>query len=488
MENQQDKGFFGQPKGLSTLFFTEMWERFSYYGMRALLLYYMYDTVSNGGLGLPTATALAIMSIYGSLIYMSSIIGGWVSDRVLGAKRTVFFGGIFIMLGHIVLALPFGVSTLFVSMALIIFGTAFLKPNVSGMVGHLYSKTDLRRDAGFSIFYMGINLGAMLAPIIVGTIGQEYNYHLGFSLAAIGMFFGLLQYVIQGRKTLDGIGTVAPNPLTAAERKKFIRNLVIALVVIVAIFGGAQVTGHLTIDFFVNSISVLGILLPLYYFVKMLTAKNVTAEEKPKVWAYIPLFLAAIIFWSLQEQGSSILALFAQERTQSTLFGMNIPASWYQSLNPIFIFVLTPVFVTLWTRLGKRQPSTVVKFSLGLLFAGLSFLLMMLPGMLYGTDSKVSPMWLIGSFFIVVIAELCLSPVGLSATTKLAPKAFESQTIAIWFLADASSQAINAQIARFYTPGTESAYFGIVGVVAIVGAVVLFMIKEPIKKLMGSIH
>lgn len=250
---------------------------------------------------------------------------------------------------------------------------------------------------------------------------------------------------------------------------------------IVAIFGGAQVTGHLTIDFFVNSISVLGILLPLYYFVKMLTAKNVTAEEKPKVWAYIPLFLAAIIFWSLQEQGSSILALFAQERTQSTLFGMNIPASWYQSLNPIFIFVLTPVFVTLWTRLGKRQPSTVVKFSLGLLFAGLSFLLMMLPGMLYGTDSKVSPMWLIGSFFIVVIAELCLSPVGLSATTKLAPKAFESQTIAIWFLADASSQAINAQIARFYTPGTESAYFGIVGVVAIVGAVVLFMIKEPIK-------
>ena len=488
MENQQDKGFFGQPKGLSTLFFTEMWERFSYYGMRALLIYYMYDTVTNGGLGLPRASALAIMSIYGSLIYMSSIVGGWVSDRVLGAKRTVFFGGIFIMIGHIVLALPFGVSTLFISMALIIIGTAFLKPNVSGMVGHLYSKTDLRRDAGFSIFYMGINLGAMIAPIIVGTLGQNYNYHLGFSLAAIGMFFGLLQYVIQGRKTLDGVGTVAPNPLSKEERKGFIRNLVIALIVIVAIFGGAQVTGHLTIDFFINTISVLGILLPLYYFIKMLTSKDVTTDEKPKVWAYIPLFLAAIIFWSLQEQGSSILALFASERTQSTLFGMTIPASWYQSLNPIFIFALTPVFVTLWTKLGNRQPSTVVKFSLGLLFAGLSFLLMMLPGILYGTSGKVSPLWLIGSFLIVVIAELCLSPVGLSATTKLAPKAFESQTIAIWFLADASSQAINAQIARFYTPGTESMYFGIVGVVAIVGAVLLFTIKEPIKKLMGSIH
>ena len=488
MEKQQDKGFFGQPKGLSTLFFTEMWERFSYYGMRALLIYYMYDTVANGGLGLPRATALAIMSIYGSLIYMSSIVGGWVSDRMLGAKRTVFFGGVFIMLGHIVLALPFGVSTLFVSMALIIIGTAFLKPNVSGMVGHLYSKTDLRRDAGFSIFYMGVNLGALLAPLIVGTIGQEYNYHLGFSLAAIGMFFGLLQYIIQGRKTLDGVGTTPPNPLTTEERKGFIRNFIIALVVIVAVFGGAQLTGHLTIDFFVNTISALGIILPLYYFIKMLTSKDVTAEEKPRVWAYIPLFLAAIIFWSLQEQGSSILALFASERTQSTLFGVTIQASWYQSLNPIFIFILTPVFVTMWTKLGKRQPSTVVKFSLGLLFAGLSYLLLMLPGMLYGTSGKVSPLWLLGSFFIVVIAELCLSPVGLSVTTKLAPRAFESQTIAIWFLADASSQAINAQIARFYTPGTESAYFGIIGAVAIVGGILLFTVKEPIKKLMGSIH
>ncbi len=318
---------FRPAEGVVTLFFTEMWERFSYYGMRALLIYYMYDTVTNGGLGLPRASALAIMSIYGSLIYMSSIVGGWVFDRVLGAKRTVFFGGIFIMLGHIVLALPFGVSTLFISMALIIIGTAFLKPNVSGMVGHLYSKTDLRRDAGFSIFYMGINLGAMIAPIIVGTLGQNYNYHLGFSLAAIGMFFGLLQYVIQGRKTLDGVGTVAPNPLSQEERKGFVRNFVIALIVIVAIFGGAQVTGHLTIDFFINTISVLGILLPLYYFIKMLTSKDVTTDEKPKVWAYIPLFIAAIIFWSLQEQGSSILALFASERTQSTLFGMTIPAT-----------------------------------------------------------------------------------------------------------------------------------------------------------------
>ncbi|MFV0560803.1 MAG: peptide MFS transporter [Enterococcus sp.] len=488
MENKQDKGFFGQPRGLSTLFFTEMWERFSYYGMRALLIYYMYDAVSNGGLGLPRETSLAIMSVYGSLVFMSSIIGGWVSDRLLGARKTVFFGGVFIMVGHIVLSLPFGLSTLFISMALIILGTGLLKPNVSGMVGHLYSKTDLRRDSGFSIFYMGINLGALIAPLIVGTLGQTYNYHLGFSIAAFGMFFGLLQYVIQGRTSLKNIGQDIPNPLEKEERGKIIRIFSIIVIAIAIIFGIAYATDHLTIDFFVNSITILGIALPVYYFVKMLTSKDVTEEEKPRVLAYIPLFIAAIFFWSLQEQGSSILALFASERTQSSLFGITIPASWYQSLNPIFIFILTPVFVSLWTKLGKRQPSTVVKFSLGLVFAGLSFLLLMLPGMLYGTDGKVSPLWLLGSFFIIVIAELCLSPVGLSATTKLAPRAFESQTIAIWLLADASSQVINAQIARFYTPATESAYFGIVGLVALVAGIILFCIRKPIKELMGSIN
>ncbi|EOI07002.1 amino acid/peptide transporter (Peptide:H+ symporter) [Enterococcus moraviensis ATCC BAA-383] len=487
-EQQLDKSFLGQPKGLSTLFFTEMWERFSYYGMRAILLYYIYDTVANGGLGLPKETALAIMSIYGSLVFMSSIVGGWISDRVLGARKTVFFGGAFIMVGHIVLATPFGVSALFLSIFLIVIGTGMLKPNVSGMVGHLYSKTDTRRDAGFSIFYMGINIGALLAPFVVGTLGQTYNYHVGFSVAAFGMFFGLLQYYFQGKKSLSTIGLNPTNPIGADERKKFMRSLLFALVFVIVLFGGAFATGHLTIGFFINSVSVLGILLPVYYFIKMLTSKNVTAEEKPKVLGYIPLFLAGIVFWSLEEQGSSILALFASERTNDTLFGFSIAPSWFQSLNPIFVVVLTPVFVTLWTKLGKKQPSTVVKFSLGLVFAGLSFVLLMLPGLLYGTDTRVSPLWLFFSFFIMIVGEMCISPVGLSITTKLAPKAFESQTVAIWLLADAASQAINAQIARFYTPQTESAYFGIVGIVAVIAGILLILSKKPIKKLMGSIH
>ncbi|MTD42043.1 MFS transporter [Erwinia sp. CPCC 100877] len=487
-EKKLDKSFFGQPKGLSTLFFTEMWERFSYYGMRAILLYYIYDTVANGGLGLAKETALAIMSIYGSLVFMSSIIGGWISDRVLGSRKTVFYGGILIMAGHIVLATPFGVGALFVSIFLIVIGTGMLKPNVSGMIGHLYSKTDTRRDAGFSIFYMGINIGALMAPFVVGTLGQNYNYHLGFSVAAFGMFFGLLQYYLQGKKALANIGLVPTNPMDKMEQKKFTRSLFVALLVALIWFGGAFLLNQLTIDFFINTVSLIGILLPAYYFIKMLTSKNVTAEEKPRVMGYIPLFLAGIVFWSLEEQGSSILALFASERTNDTLFGFSIAPSWFQSLNPIFVVVLTPVFVTLWTRLGKKQPSTVVKFSLGLVFAGLSFVLLMLPGLLYGTDTRVSPLWLFFSFFIMIVGEMCISPVGLSITTKLAPKAFESQTVAIWLLADAASQAINAQIARFYTPQTESAYFGIVGIVAVIAGIILLFFKNPIKKLMGSIH
>lgn len=484
----QEKTFIGQPRGLSTLFFTEMWERFSYYGMRAILLYFMYDAVSNGGLGLSKPTAVAIMSIYGSLVYMSSIVGGWISDRLLGSYKTVFYGGVFIMLGHIVLATPFGLPALFISMILIVIGTGMLKSNASGMVGHLYAPEDLRRDAGFSIFYMGINIGALLAPIIVGTLGQKVNYHLGFSIAAIGMFFGLLQYVIQGKKSLAHIGQEPTHPLLGEEKKVFTRNISLGLLFVVVLFGGAALLGSLTVDFFINSISVLGIFLPIYYFTKMLRSKEVTSEEKKKVRAYIPLFIAAIIFWSLEEQGSSILALFAAERTQATIFGITIPASLYQTLNPLFVVILTPVFVALWTKMGARQPKTEVKFAIGLIMAGLSFVLLMFPSMLFGVDHRVSPIWLILSFFIMIAGEMCLSPVGLSVTTKLAPKAFEAQTLAIWLLADASSQAINAQIARFYTPSTEGMYFAVVGGVAVIGGLILYATRGSIRQLIGNIH
>jgi POT family proton-dependent oligopeptide transporter len=491
---QEEKQFLGQPRGLSTLFFTEMWERFSYYGMRAILVFFLYAKVTdtNSGLGLPQAQAAAIMSIYGALVYMSSIVGGWVSDRLLGGSKAVFIGGIAIMLGHIALATPFGLAALFVSITFIVIGTGLLKPNVSNLVGLLYDKKDLRRDTGFSIYYMGINIGAFIAPLVVGTIGQKYSYHLGFGIAAIGMALALIVFYVERKKFFPNIAVTAPHPLNGEERKKFLITFVTSLVAIAIVFGGLALTGRLTIALFIDILSVVGILLPIFYFVKMLTSKTVSSSERQKVLAYIPLFISGIIFWSIEEQGSSIIALYAQNRMQHAvnLFGHNfhIEASWVQTLNPLFIILFTPIFVTLWSKLGERQPSTVVKFGLGLILTGLSYVVITLPAILWGTEQRVSPLWLVLLFAIMMAGELLVSPVGLSVTTKLAPNSFQSQTVAIWLLADAASQAINAQLAKFFSPATEIPYFGIIGLVSIAFGIVLFLIRKPIIKLMQEVR
>ncbi|UQD51164.1 MFS transporter [Bacillus methanolicus] len=488
IESVPQKGFFGHPKGLSTLFFTEFWERFSYYGMRAILLYYMYYEISKGGLGMDEATAASIMAIYGSLVYMSGIIGGWVADRLLGTTKTVFYGGILIMFGHIVLSLPGSITALFISMGLIIIGTGLLKPNVSTVVGELYSDKDPRRDSGFSIFYMGINLGAFLSPLIVGTVGQKYNFHLGFSLAAIGMFLGLIVFVLTKKKNLGLAGTYVPNPLTKEERKSVFAKIGIGAFMIVILGAITIPTGFLTIDRFTLLVSILGIVIPTLYFIFMYRSPKTTEVERSRLIAYIPLFIASIIFWAVQEQGSIILATYADKRTQLHFAGLEIQSSWFQSLNPLFIIFLAPVFAWIWVKMGKRQPTTTQKFAFGLLFAGLSFLVMIIPAYVNGTETLVNPLWLVLSFFLVVLGELCLSPVGLSTTTKLAPAAFSAQTMSLWFLSSASAQAINAQIVRLYSPETEIVYFGVIGAVSVIFGVILFMISPIMKRYMKGIH
>lgn len=360
------KGFFGHPKGLFTLFFTEFWERFSYYGMRAILLYYMYYAIKDGGLNLDKGTAASIMAIYGSLVYMSGIIGGWIADRLLGTKRTVFYGGILIMAGHIALSFPGGVTALFVSMGLIVIGTGLLKPNVSNIVGDLYDKEDPRTDAGFSIFYMGINLGGLIAPFIVGTLGQKYNFHLGFGVAALGMLVGLIIFLATRKKYLGLAGSYVPNPLSPEEKKSvFLKMGISAIVVIIA--GAILISnGILTIDGFIMLVSILGIIIPIIYFLVMYFSKKTTSQEQKSLLAYIPLFLAAMVFWAIQEQGAVILAQYADERTRLSFAGFSLQSSWFQSFNPLFIVLLAPVFAALWMKLGKRQPSTHKKFSLGL--------------------------------------------------------------------------------------------------------------------------
>ena len=485
MEEKQEKTFFGQPHGLSTLFFTEMWERFSYYGMRAILLFYMYFALDKGGLGFDKTTAMSVMAIYGSMVYLASIVGGWLSDRIWGSFKTVFIGGVLIMLGHIALAMPMGATALFISIALIVAGTGLLKPNVSEMVGSLYSENDRRRDAGFSMFVFGINLGSFIAPILVGAVGQKIDFHLGFSLAAVGMFFGLIQYY-RGRSQFSKENSKPNDPIAPEELSSVIRKIVIGVVVVVAVVLGMQFTGNLNIDNIVLMISIIAIALPIVYLSRMLGSKKVTKKERSRVIAYIPLFIAAAIFWGIEESGSVVLALFAEDRTILNIGGHSLAASNFQLFNPLFIMLLTPFFVWLWSA-WKKQPSAPGKFAVGLIFAGLSYMFMALPGLLHGTGGRVSPFWLIGSWFIVEIAEMLISPIGLSITTKLAPKAFQSQMMSMWFLADAAGQAINAQLVRLYSPQTEIRYFLGIGIVSAIFGIVLIFFVKPIHKLMEGV-
>ncbi|WP_066296472.1 peptide MFS transporter [Bacillus sp. FJAT-29937] len=487
VESVPSKGFFGHPKGLFTLFFTEFWERFSYYGMRAILVFYMYYEVSKGGLGLDQSFALSIMSIYGALVYMSGIIGGWMADRLIGTSKAVFYGGILIMFGHIALAIPGNTAMFFISMVLIVLGTGLLKPNVSSIVGDLYSEEDGRRDSGFSIFYMGINLGAFLAPLITGS-AMGYSFHLGFGFAAVGMFLGLLVFIFTKKKNLGLAGTIVPNPLSPEEKKKVFKIVSLSVIVIAVLCAVAIPAGYLTFDVFIAFIGVLGILIPTLYFIVMYRSKKTTDVERSRVIAYIPLFIASVMFWVIYDQGATILANYADKRTQLDFAGIHIAPAWFQSLPALFIIIFAPVFAWLWIKLGKRQPTIPQKFSIALLLAGLSFIVILLPGYLSGGDSLVSPIWLALSYLIVSLGELCLSPVGLSATTKLAPAAFSAQTMSLWFLSTAAAGAINAQIVKFYSPETELMYFGVIGGASIVLAIILFMLAPKIQSFMKGIR
>ena len=485
-------GFVGQPKGLFTLFFTEFWERFSYYGMRAILLYYMYDTTANGGLGLAEDKALIIMSLYGALIYMSGIIGGWIADRITGTRKAIFYGGILIMLGHIALSLPFGATGLYASMVFIIVGTGLLKPNVSAVVGDLYADNDGRRDAGFSIFYMGINLGAFISALITGGVQEKFGYHPGFLVAAVGMAIGLVVYLWR-QKDLGLAGSQAPNPLLPAERKKSAMMFIIGAVVIAAVLLILKAVGQLNIENFSLMITVLAIAIPVTLITIMYRSKKTTTDEKSRVLAYIPLFVCAVMFWAIADQSATVLAAFVDKRTDLSLGSFNIPAAWFQSLNPMFIIMVAPLFALMWTKLGDKNPATPKKFALSLFFSGASFLIMIVAIALAGTG-LINPLWVVASFFLVVVGELLLSPVGLSATTKLAPKAFAGQTMALWFLASAAAQAINSQLVRVYSalaegngPSGEMMYFGILGGISILVGIILLFLSPMISRAMRGI-
>src|SRR6188472_3635899 len=367
-----DHAFFGHPRGLSTLFFTEMWERFSYYGMRALLLLYMTAPLAAGGLGFDTARGGAIYGLYTSMVYMTTLPGGWIADRLIGQRRAVLYGGIIIASGHFCMAFS-ALSTFYIGLFLIVIGTGLLKGNVSVIVGRLYSKEDIRRDAGFSIFYMGINLGAFIAPLVCGYLGQKVSWHVGFAAAGIGMTLGVIQYVLGSRNLGDAGLYPAPaeSPQAAARLKR--NALIVGAILVAAIagFGIGAYTGAIPITArqVADGAGVMLLAIVVLFFGWLFTSSNWTSEERKKLWVIGVLFLAAALFWSVFEQAGSTLNLFADRNTHNVVFGWAYPSSWFQSLNSLFLIAFAPILGWVWLKLAAagKEPLSPTKFAAGLI-------------------------------------------------------------------------------------------------------------------------
>jgi len=430
-----ERKFFGHPRGLATLFFTEMWERFSYYGMRGFLILYMTKALT-----FTDAKASTAYATYVSSVWLSTIFGGIIADAWLGQYRSVLVGGIIIALGHFTLALH-GLPPLYVGLSLIVIGTGMLKPNISTLVGGLYEPGDERRDSGFSLFYMGINLGAFLGPIIAGRLAEGVDWHVGFACAGVGMVLGLTQYVLGRRHLQPAVERIADQK--AAQRVTDVQQ---------------QQSGPLT------------------------------GDDWRRIWAVVVLFLFASLFWGAYEQAGSSLTLFADRYVHLELLGLKLYASWFVSVQALFVILLSPLFAWLWIRLGPRQPSSPAKFALALVFVGLAFVLLIPAGSLAQQGIKVSPLWLIACYFIQELGELCLSPVGLSLVTKVAPVKLVSFVMGIFFLSNFVGNLLAGWSARFVSTVPLVTLFGVTAAVTIGAGLVLFLLLRPVRSLMGGVR
>lgn len=424
------------PRGLYTLFFTEMWERLSYYGMRALLVLFMVDQVQHGGLGLSDQVATAIYGLYTAGVYLAALPGGWVADRLLGAQRAVWIGGWLIAAGHFSLAIPWP-PFFFLGLLLVVLGTGLLKPNVSTLVGQLYPEGGARRDAGFTLFYMGINLGAALGPLVCAALGQKLHWHYGFGAAGVGMLAGLVQFH-RTRHHLGEAGLRPPRALPDAVRRRDLTLLLAGLGTLAIVYLLA-VTGRMTLDpvRMARGTTVLILGLAGAWFLWAFTLAGLEAAEKKRLAVIVLLFLGAAMFWSGYEQAGSSLNLFADRHTARTVAGFEIPSGWFQSLPALFVILLAPIVASLWLTLTRRgwNPPLIGKFAMGLLLLAAGFLVVMAGSRRALATGPVLPIWLVGTYFLHVCGELLLSPVGLSSVTKLAPARLVGQMMGIWFLA-----------------------------------------------------
>ncbi|MCP2291070.1 peptide MFS transporter [Nocardia amikacinitolerans] len=472
---------FGHPIGLANLFGVELWERFSFYGMVTILGYYLYYSVTDGGLGLEQSTGVGIVGAYGGLVYLSTVLGGWIADRLLGMERTVFYGGVVVMAGHIALAVLPGLAGVGVGLVLVALGSGALKANASSLLGTLYPKDDARIDGGFTLFYLGINIGAFTGPLLTGLLQTHLGFHYGFGAAAIGMALGLTQYVVF-RRNLGSAGREVPNPLPRSAIWPAVGVVLGAVVIVVVAFA----TGLVTLESLPEATTVVIAVASLGYFAVMLTSAKVAPVERSRVRAFIPLFLANAVFWSLFQQIFTVLAVYSDERMDWSIFGWTAPSSWIGSVEPVWIITLSPLFALLWTKLGNRAPSTPRKFALGVVGMGVSFLLFV---PLAGFDDKAVPalavLVIMAGF---AVSELLLSPIGLAVTTQLAPEAFRAQMMALYFFSVGIGTSMSGVLARFYAPEHEVAYFGITGAVAIAVGLIVAALGPWISRYMAGVH
>ncbi|MEU2596342.1 oligopeptide:H+ symporter [Streptomyces hirsutus] len=481
-----EKTFFGHPRGLATLFMTEMWERFSYYGMRALLPLYL---VAPGGMGLNAGTATAIYSVYLSLVYLLTMPGGWFGDRVLGPRKTVALAGAIIMLGHLTLALP-SAGTFYAGLGLVALGSGLLKANISTMVGQLYDgPDDPRRDGGFTVFYMGINLGAFFSPLIIGTVGESVNWHLGFALAAVGMGLGVLQFLL-GSRHLAAHSSVVPKPLSAAEKSSTLRKAALWAGVAVVAYAALGFSGNYTLNWILVPLTLLGLIIPVLVLVRIKRDRDLDRAEQSKMSAYIWFFVAAAVFWMIYDQGGSTLSIFADASADNSIFGWEFPVSWYQSVNPVLIMALAPVFAWFWLALNRRgkEPSTIVKFGSGLVLVGASFFLFLAPLSIAEGGHKAAAAWLVAIYFTQTVGELLLSPVGLSVTTKMAPAKYASQMMGVWFLAVTAGDATTGLLSIAGVDLNGSGVVAMEATLAVVAGVAVWMYRSKVKALMGNVR
>jgi proton-dependent oligopeptide transporter, POT family len=486
-----DTSFFGHPRGLATLFFTEMWERFSYYGMRALLILFMTAPLARGGLGFPVVKAGAIYGFYTAMVYLLSLPGGWVADRIFGQRRAVLYGGILIVAGQFFLMSP-GLEGFYAGLGLLMLGTGMLKPNVSTMVGRLYGSGDHRRDGGFSIFYMGINLGGLLAPLACGWVGERVGWRLGFGLAGVGMIVGLIQYSLGGRYLGDiGLRPAPAESLEAGQRLR--RNttwVALAAVLIIGAVGLLSAAGLLivTAQRLSAALGLVLIIVSLAIFAWLLLGRGWSVEERKRSAAILVLFVASCTFWAAYEQAGSSLSLFAERSTNRVVFGFDFPASWFQFVPSAFVMILAPMFAWLWVALGKREPSSPAKFALGLVLGGIAFALLVPAARMTIAGTLVSPWWLTGTYFLQTMGEMCLSPVGLSAMSKLAPARVAGMMMGLFFVSISIGDYLAGTAASLYESMPLPELFGTVAAISLGAAIVLALLIKPTVKLMGGVN